>query len=66
MNVWPVLLPICLQEDNCSSGDTERRDRHLLSESRDNFFEQFLEVYSFDGEKGGVGGGFISITLPSV
>lgn len=28
-------LPIQLQEDNCSSGDTGRRERHLSSNSGD-------------------------------
>lgn len=39
VNVWPVLLPVWLQEDNCSTGDRERRDRHLFSESGDHFLQ---------------------------
>lgn len=64
MNVWPVVLPIWLQEDNCSSGNTKRRDRHLLSESGDNFLRT-ISVCLLNGEEG-VKGIFISVTSLSV
>lgn len=72
MNVWPVFLPICLQENNCNGADMERRDRHLLTESTDKFKKKKNQktsaVYSTEkkrknkGKKGGGGGWFRSVS----
>lgn len=51
VNVWPVLLPIQLQEDNCSSGDTERRDRQLLSNSGDHVLKNYFCTFTHLTEK---------------
>lgn len=48
-------LPIQLQEDNCSSGDTGRRDRHLSSNSGDHVLKTIFRGSPTQQRKSGGG-----------